>query len=329
MAAVSDMTSPDQAAAPAFIGYYRVSTAAQGRSGWGILAQRRSVAAFVLARQGRLLAGYEEWEGGHKPPSGRPALAEAIAHAKAAKARLLVARIDRLARSVLVIANLLESGVDFVAVDLPEANRFNIHVLAAMAEYERRLAGARVRDALAAYQARGGKLGFARLPAARRAEVAEVGRRILSARCEAFAEGMMPLIREMQETGLSDIASITRALNRRRIPTLYGRGPWRECVVTALVRRADPASALVREGRHLEQARAQLAALHASTAAQADARALALMPTIDAIRSEGVTSWKAMARALEARGVPTARNRLRWSDSALKKMVLRGERLRG
>lgn len=319
----------ETASSPAFVGYYRVSTALQGRSGWGILAQRRSVAAFVRSKAGVLVGDYEEWEGGHKPPSGRPALAAAIEHAKTAGARLLVARIDRLARSVLVIANLLESGVDFVAVDLPEANRFNIHVLAATAEYERRLTGARVRDALAAYQARGGKLGFARLSPKKRAAVAAEGRQVLSARSEAFAAGIIPLIREMQEAGLGDIASITRALNRRRIPTMYGRGPWHEAVVTSLVRRADPNSTLVREGRHLEQAQAQMADLHAATAAQADARALALMPTIDAIRAEGITSWNAMARALDARGVPTARNRIRWSDSALKNIVIRGERLRG
>lgn len=314
--------------APAYVAYYRVSTATQGRSGLGLAAQRRSVGEYVALKGGTLIGEYEEWEGGHKPPSARPALAGAIEHSQRSRARLLVARIDRLARSVLIIANLVKSGVDFVAVDLPEVNTFTVHVLAAMAEYERRLNGARIRDALAAYQARGGKIGFALLPRDRQFAVAADGRATMSARCQAFAEKTMPIINEMMAAGLSDIALITRALNRRRIPTMKGRGRWYECVVTAMIRRVDPGHRLVRDGRRVEQAQQRMKELHAETAAQADAFALSLMPTIDALRADGITNWHALARALTARHIPTRRNRAQWRDTSLKAIVERGEAVR-
>ena len=114
-----------------FISYYRVSTDRQGASGLGLDAQRQAVAGF-LGGSGQLVAEYTEVESGKKH-SNRPQLLAALADCRKRRAVLLIARLDRLARNVAFIANLMESGVDFVAVDMPQATRLTIHILAAVA----------------------------------------------------------------------------------------------------------------------------------------------------------------------------------------------------
>ena len=142
------------------IPYYRVSTKKQGRSGLGLEAQKADVEAFVRQHDATILAEYREVETGKK--SNRPKLTEAIGHAKLAKATLVVAKLDRLARNVAFTSVLMESGVDFVACDNPNANRLTIHILAAVAEDEALRISRRTKDALAAAKARGVKLGSAR-----------------------------------------------------------------------------------------------------------------------------------------------------------------------
>src|SRR5829696_7670224 len=139
-----------------FTAYLRVSTARQGQSGLGLEAQRHSVAEHVNGH-GVLLAEYVEIESGRR--SDRPQLAAALAHAKATGATLIVAKLDRLARNVAFISALMESGVDFVAADMPMANRLTVHVLAAVAEHEAAMISARTKAALQAAKARGQKLG--------------------------------------------------------------------------------------------------------------------------------------------------------------------------
>src|SRR5215218_1388890 len=116
-----------------YIAYYRVSTDRQGRSGLGLDAQRAAVAGY-LAGRGALLAEYTEVESGKK--NDRPQLAAALGECRRHRARLVIAKLDRLARNVYFISGLMESGVDFVAVDMPEANRLTLHILAAVAEHE-------------------------------------------------------------------------------------------------------------------------------------------------------------------------------------------------
>jgi len=103
-----------------YIAYYRVSTDKQGRSGLGLDAQRQSVVTYCVGR-GKIVAEFTEVESGRK--SDRPQLTQALAHCRQHRATLAIARLDRLAWNVAFIANLMESRVDFVAVDLPEANR--------------------------------------------------------------------------------------------------------------------------------------------------------------------------------------------------------------
>jgi DNA invertase Pin-like site-specific DNA recombinase len=144
-----------------FVAYYRVSTQQQGRSGLGLDAQRRSVASYLNG--GHLLGEFTEVETGKGSNAldKRPELRAALEQCKRRKATLLVAKLDRLARNVHFLSGLMESGVKFIAVDMPDVNRLTVHVLAAVAEHEREMISTRTRDALAAAKARGIRLGTA------------------------------------------------------------------------------------------------------------------------------------------------------------------------
>jgi len=138
------------------IAYHRVSTREQGNFGLGMEAQRAAVAAYASATGGDILASYNEVETARKDSlRNRPELVKALAHARRCKATLVIARLDRLARSVLVTSQLMASGVNFVACDNPHANRFTIHILAALAEHESRMISERVKAAFTAKRARG------------------------------------------------------------------------------------------------------------------------------------------------------------------------------
>src|SRR5262245_37959784 len=148
------------------IAYYRVSTDKQGTSGLGLDAQRQAVGSFV-AGGGEIVAEYTEIE---STRNKRPELHAALEACRKHKATLLIARLDRLARNVAFISHLMESRVDFVAVDMPEANRLAIHILAAVAEHEREMISKRTQAALRAAKARGTVLGNPNpLPASRQA----------------------------------------------------------------------------------------------------------------------------------------------------------------
>ena len=139
-----------------FVAYYRVSTDRQGESGLGLEAQRAAVARFTHGAS--LLFEFQEIESG-KRHANRPQLAAALDQCRRSKATLVIARLDRLARNVHFISGLMESGVDFVAVDMPQANRLTIHILAAVAEHEREAISQRTRAALGAAKQRGTRLG--------------------------------------------------------------------------------------------------------------------------------------------------------------------------
>lgn len=142
------------------IAYYRVSTEKQGASGLGLAAQRKAVQDFAASNRDTIEASFTEVESGKR--ADRPELAKAIAQARRIKARLCIAKLDRLARNVAFLSALMESGAEFVAVDNPTANRLTIHILAAVAEDEARRISERTKAALGAAKARGVKLGSAR-----------------------------------------------------------------------------------------------------------------------------------------------------------------------
>src|ERR1700686_1843916 len=159
-----------------FVAYYGGSTERQGRSGLGLDAQREAVVRHVTGHNGELIADFCEIESGKR--SDRPQLAAAIGAAKKAKATLIIAKLDRLARNVHFISGLMESGVDFVAADNPHANKLMVHLLAAFAEHEREQISQRNKFALAAAEVRGirlGRNGADRLGAALCAAPAQTG----------------------------------------------------------------------------------------------------------------------------------------------------------
>ena len=207
-----------------FIAYYRVSTARQGQSGLGLNAQRVAVASHVAGKSGQLLAEFEEIESGRK--NDRPQLAAALALCKRQKATLVIAKLDRLARNVRFISSLMESGVQFQAVDMPEANQLTVHILAAVAEHEREAISERTRVALAAKKARGERLGNPRpdLPKARA---------LASQRASTFHDNMRPLVRSIAAGGGS-LRAVAAELNARSIPTLNG-GSWHAATVGRLL----------------------------------------------------------------------------------------------
>src|SRR4029434_1020853 len=170
-----------------FVAYYRVSTDRQGRSGLGLEAQQAAVREYLGAKGP--LTEFTEIETGKR--NDRPELKQALALCRKRKARLVIAKLDRLSRNLAFIATLMDSGVEFVAVDMPEANKLTVHILAAMAEHEREQISKRTKDALAAAKRRGKRLGNPDI-----AEVAKRGRAALKANARRFAANVRPIIEE-------------------------------------------------------------------------------------------------------------------------------------
>lgn len=199
-----------------FIAYYRVSTARQGQSGLGLDAQRTAVASFLHSR-GELAAQFTEVESGRK--NNRPQLAAALDLCRGRRAILVIAKLDRLARNVAFVARLMESGVEFVAVDNPHANKLMMHMLAAFAEHERDQISARTIAALAAAKARGVRLG--------NPYVLEVAARNRAAMAEASAPARALALPRAQalRAGGATLRAIAIALSAENIPTLRG-GSW-------------------------------------------------------------------------------------------------------
>ena len=224
--------------AKTLIGYVRVSTQGQGKSGLGLEAQQAAIDAYAVRIGGLVARLYVEVESGRK--ADRPQLAAALAHARRSKATLVVAKLDRLARNVAFLSALMEAKVEFVACDNEHANRLTIHILAAVAEDEARRISDRTRDALTAYKARGGKLGGAR-PECRNLtqEARERGAKaaavsIVAKFDEAYAD-LAPIVRELREKGLSQTA-IADELNKQGHTTRRGK-PWNQVQVLRILKR--------------------------------------------------------------------------------------------
>ena len=179
-----------QAKSTVFIAYYRVSTDKQGRSGLGLEAQRAAVAHYLGSVCGILLAEFTEVETGKR--NDRPELQKALAACRKQKARLVIAKLDRLSRNVAFIAAMMDAGVEFVACDNPHATRLTLHILAAVAEHEREMIASRTRAALQAAKVRGVRLGrnAERLAPANHAAAVDRANQIRSLLAELVGSGM-------------------------------------------------------------------------------------------------------------------------------------------
>jgi DNA invertase Pin-like site-specific DNA recombinase len=203
-----------------FVTYFRVSTQRQGRSGLGLDAQRETVNGYLNGGKWTIIDEFIEIESG-KRSDNRPKLAEALSLCRIHDATLLVAKLDRLARNVAFISTLMESGVKFVACDLPKANDLTVHIMAAMAEYEAEVIGKRTKEALAAAKAKGTKLGGKRKGWNVSKVAAQGGRasgNVRSAAAKKHANDLVPTIHKIQADGATSLRQIAAALNERGIP---------------------------------------------------------------------------------------------------------------
>ena len=206
-----------------FVAYYRVSTDRQGRSGLGLEAQQAAVRAYLGASTS--IAEFTEVETGKR--NDRPELERALALCRKRKARLVIAKLDRLSRNLAFIAALMDSSVEFVAVDNPHATRLTLHILAAVAEHEREMIAQRTKAALQAAKARGirlGSNGADRLAPTYRAEAVERARQLA------------PLLAELKGAGMS-ARQMAAELTARGIVTPNG-ARWHAQSILRMINRA-------------------------------------------------------------------------------------------
>jgi DNA invertase Pin-like site-specific DNA recombinase len=218
----------------AIVAYLRVSTQRQGRSGLGIEAQRESVQAYATAQGRPVVAEYVEVETGKGSDalSRRPKLNEALNLAQRGGHTLVVARLDRLSRSVAFISHLMTTRIRFKVAEMPDAEELMLHIYAAFAEEERRKIASRTRDALKAAKARSVRLGNPTNLAVARAAAAEARR----AQGQQSAELVRPHIEELRRSGVTTLRGLADALNTRQVPS-PAAGAWHPASVQRMVKR--------------------------------------------------------------------------------------------
>ena len=221
-----------------YVAYERVSTARQGASGLGLAAQRAAIDAFVAGRAGHLAGRFTEVESGRK--ADRPELTKALELARLTGATLVIAKLDRLSRNAAFLLALRDSGVRFLACDMPEANDLTVGVMALVAEAERAAISRRTTEALAAAKARGVRLGNPNGAAAlRRAGKGGAAlRATVTANAEAHARDLAPVVAEIQASGATSLRAIAAALDARGILTRRG-GRWHVSTVKNLLARLE------------------------------------------------------------------------------------------
>ena len=224
------------------VAYLRVSTSRQGRSGLGLGAQREVITHFAEAEGFDIVAEFIEVETGKGADAldRRPVLADALAAAKRTKAAtrvecpIIVAKLDRLSRNVHFISGLMSQDTGFIVAELgANADPFALHIWAAFAERERKLISERTRAALAIRKAQGVKLG-------NRTNLAEAqakGGMAAKEAADAFAVNVLPIIHQIQASGVTSFNAIATALNERGVKTARG-GKWAATTVRNIVLRA-------------------------------------------------------------------------------------------
>lgn len=230
------------------VAYYRVSTAAQGRSGLGLDAQRSAVSSLAADKRLEVLSEFTEVESGKR--NDRPRLTEALHHARLTGSVLVIAKLDRLSRNAAFLLALRDSGVRFMAADIPDANDLTIGVMAVIAQAEREAISKRTTEALGSIKRSLkqsgshtssrtgrtiGRLGNPNGSAALR-RTANGNRNAIQAnkqKAAGRAEDLRPLIQSLLPASFSAVA---RALNKRGILTPRG-GSWHPSSVRNLLGR--------------------------------------------------------------------------------------------
>ena len=219
-----------------FVAYYRVSTVRQGRSGLGLDAQKKAIADYLNGGRWTLLREFTEIESGKV--NARPQLERALHQCRVTGATLVIAKLDRLSRNAAFLLTLRDSGVKFVAADVPDANNLTVGILALIAEHEREAISRRTREALAAAKRRGVRLGnpngAAPLLRARKGNGAAIS--AVREHADAHAVQLQPVLEDLRAEGIVTLAGIAAALNERGMQTRRG-GRWHASSVRNLLAR--------------------------------------------------------------------------------------------
>ncbi|TGQ51626.1 recombinase family protein [Mesorhizobium sp. M1C.F.Ca.ET.193.01.1.1] len=218
------------------ISYLRVSTDRQGKSGLGLEAQRQAIARFIEAEGFELVGEFIEVETGKGADAlaKRPQLAAALAAAKRNDCPVIVAKLDRLSRDVHFISGLMADRVPFVVAELGMGvDSFMLHIYAAVAQKERAVISQRTREALAAAKERGVKLGGPKLVEAQKRSV-----EVRMAQADAFAANILPIIRDIQASGVKSRRQVAVALNARGVASARG-GTWTAVQVKDIIDREE------------------------------------------------------------------------------------------
>ena len=215
-----------------YVSYLRVSTNKQGLNGLGIEAQRKAVKDLADAQGAEIIKEFSEVESGGKIT--RAELDAALELCRKEKAALLVATVDRLARSVYLVAAVMESSIQLVCADMPMADEFNIHIIAAVGQKLRRDISIATKAALDALKAKGKKLGNKNIRA-----VAAAGRAARTVKANKNAENVYPVIERIKSFGITTLRGIAKELTDRKIETPSGRPVWHPQQVKLIIDRVE------------------------------------------------------------------------------------------
>ena len=220
------------------VAYLRVSTQKQGNSGLGLEAQQIAIQSFARQRDAKVIKTLTEVESGKK--SDRPELAKALHLAKVTGATLVIAKLDRLSRNAAFLLTLRDSGVKFIAADIPDATDMTVGILAVVAQAEREAISKRTKEALQAAKRRGVKLGNPNgAKALLKAAKGNVeGVKAIIEKANAHAEDLRPVIKALQDEDIMSLGGIADALNERGMVTPRG-GLWYKTSVKNLLTRLN------------------------------------------------------------------------------------------
>lgn len=222
--------------APKLIAYHHVSTTKQGASGLGLEAQQAAIEGYASRVGGDVLGSFTEVESGKN--NDRPQLQAALHQARVTGATLVIAKLDRLSRNAAFLLTLRDSGVKFVAADMPEANNLTVGIMALVAQEEREAISRRTKEALQAAKARGTKLGNPNGAAAllRAGRGNNAGVEAVKTLAQDHAEMLHPVVQHLQEQGRTSLGALAGALNEGGYRTPRG-GSWHKTSVRNLLER--------------------------------------------------------------------------------------------
>lgn len=218
------------------VSYLRVSTAKQGHSGLGLEAQRAAIQSYADSKGAQVSKEFVEVESGKL--NARPQLAAALHLAKVTGAVLVIAKLDRLSRNAAFLLTLRDSGVKFIAADMPDANELTVGIMALVAQQEREAISKRTKEALQAAKRRGTVLGNPNGAAAlRRAGKGNAaGLEAVRKKADSHAAELRPVIESLASENITSLGAIAAALNERGMLTPRG-GQWHKTSVSNLLAR--------------------------------------------------------------------------------------------